>query len=127
MTHESQSAPQWSTQRRQCVAPLGDRGCRGHCAPRPRTSNLSNVVAPPVCAGPSESTKEQSQNRDYVNNFIESYLVKNDRPSLSQILDDGLLKVLIKKDALKKIKNINQLKKIIKKEFFIDKNNHISK
>ncbi len=69
----------------------------------------------------------QENNENYVNNFIESYLVKNDRPSLSQILDDGLLKVLIKKDALKKFKNINQLKKIIKKKFFIDKNNHISK
>ena len=69
----------------------------------------------------------QENNENYVNNFIESYLVKNDRPSLSQILDDGLLKVLIKKDALKKIKNINQLKKIIKKKFFIDKNNYISK
>ena len=69
----------------------------------------------------------QENNENYVNNFIESYLVKNDRPSLSQILDDGLLKVLIKKDALKKIKNINQLKKIIKKKFFIDRNNLISK
>ena len=69
----------------------------------------------------------QENNENYINNFIENYLVNNDRPSLSQILDDGLLKGLIKKDALKKIKNINQLKKIIKKKFFIDRNNLISK
>ena len=69
----------------------------------------------------------QKNDQNYINNFIESYLVNNDKPSLSRILDDGLLKILIKKDSLKQIKNINQLKKIIKKQFFIDKNNLISK
>ena len=69
----------------------------------------------------------QKNDTSFINNYIESYLVNNDSPSLSKILDDGLLKILIKKDALKQIKNINQLKKIIKKKFFIDKNNRISK
>jgi len=63
---------------------------------------------------------------NYINDFIEKFLVSNDKPSLSRLLDDGLLKILIKKDALKQIKNINQLKKIIKKKYYIDKNNRIS-
>ena len=68
----------------------------------------------------------QMNDENYINDFIEKFLVSNDKPSLSRLLDDGLLKILIKKDALKQIKNINQLKKIIKKKYYIDKNNRIS-